>query len=144
MELTEKQKRFVDYYIELGNATQAAIKANYPQKTAANTGSKLLKNKKVALELKKRMELLESERIADANEVLKYLTSVMRGEVCEETVVVEAKGDFESKARVVKKQVTPKDRNKAAELLAKRHGLLSDRLELTVTEIGWYKEDDDK
>lgn len=144
MELTEKQKRFVDYYIELGNATQAAIKANYPQKTAANTGSKLLKNKKVALELKKRMELLESERIADANEVLKYLTSVMRGEVCEETVVVEAKGDFESKARVVKKQVTPKDRNKAAELLAKRHGLLSDRLELTVTEIGWYKEDDEK
>lgn len=144
MELTEKQKRFVDYYIELGNATQAAIKANYPQKTAANAGSKLLKNKKVALELKKRMELLESERIADANEVLKYLTSVMRGEVCEETVVVEAKGDFESKARVVKKQVTPKDRNKAAELLAKRHGLLSDRLELTVTEIGWYKEDDEK
>lgn len=144
MELTEKQKRFVDYYIELGNATQAAIKANYPKKTAANTGSKLLKNKKVALELKKRMELLESKRIADANEVLKYLTSVMRGEVCEETVVVEAKGDFESKARVVKKQVTPKDRNKAAELLAKRHGLLSDRLELTVTEIGWYKEDDEK
>ncbi|KAF0092185.1 MAG: phage terminase small subunit [Fusobacteria bacterium] len=144
MELTEKQKRFVDYFIELGNATQAAIKANYPQKTAANAGSKLLKNKKVALELKKKMELLESERIADANEVLKYLTSVMRGEVCEETVVVEAKGDFESKARVVKKQVTPKDRNKAAELLAKRHGLLSDRLELTVTEIGWYKEDDEK
>ena len=144
MGLTEKQKRFIDYYIELGNATQAAIKANYPKKTAANTGSKLLKNEKVALELKKRMEQLESERVADANEVLKYLTSVMRGEILEETVVVESKGDFESKARVVKKQVTPKDRNKAAELLAKRHGLLSDRIDLTVTELGWYKEADEK
>lgn len=144
MELTEKQKRFVDYYIELGNATQAAIKANYPQKTAANAGSKLLKNKKVALELKKRMELLESKRIADATEVLEYLTSVMRGETTAEVVVVEGIGLGESEARTLGKHPDEKERLKAAELLAKRHGLLSDRLELTVTEIGWYKEDDEK
>ncbi|EPH91563.1 terminase small subunit domain protein, partial [Enterococcus faecalis F01966] len=32
--MTEKQKRFCDFYIETGNATQAAIKAGYSKKTA--------------------------------------------------------------------------------------------------------------
>ena len=144
MELTEKQKRFIDYYIELGNATQAAIRAKYPRKTAANMGAKLLKNKKVAIELKKRLELLESKRIASATEVLEYLTSVMRGDTIADVVVVVGCGQGESVARKIDKHPDEKERLKAAELLAKRHGLLSEKIDLTVTELNWYKEDDEK
>lgn len=44
MKLTEKQKKFADYYIELGNATQAAIKAGYSKKTANRIGLKTCQN----------------------------------------------------------------------------------------------------
>ena len=59
---------------------------------------------------------------------MKYLTSVMRNEVTEEVVVVEGEGDGISSARKVKKDISAKDRNKAAELLGKRYGMFTDKL----------------
>ena len=74
----------------------------------------------------------ESELIADQDEVLRYLTSVLRGETQSEVVVVENIGDYMSQARTMQKAPDEKERLKAAELLGKRYGLYTDRIEQEV------------
>ena len=69
------------------------------------------------------MKELEDAQIAEAREVLIYLTSAMRGEIKEEVVVVEGGGDGCSAARIIEKQIGANDRIKAAVQLAKRYGL---------------------
>lgn len=76
--LTEKQRRFVDYYVKTANATQAAIKAGYSERTAAQTGARLLRNVKIASAVEERNKQLESDRIADMIEVKEFWSSVMR------------------------------------------------------------------
>ena len=130
--LTIKQKAFADYYIELGNATQAAEKAGYSKKTAYRTGADNLIKPQVKSYIDERLKQIEDERIADAAEVMKYLTKVMRNELTEEVVVVEGEGEGCSSARIVKKDISAKDRNKAAELLGKRYRLFVDKQEVNV------------
>ena len=77
--LTAKQKRFCDEYLIDLNATQAAIRAGYSPKTAAASAARLLRNVKVQEYIAQRMAEKESELIADQDEVLRYLTSVLRG-----------------------------------------------------------------
>lgn len=79
--LTPNQKAFADYYIELGNASEAARKAGYSEKTAAATASRLLKNVNVSAYIADRMKKQDENRVASADEVLQFYTSVMRGEV---------------------------------------------------------------
>lgn len=129
VKLTEKQKKFIDYYIELGNATEAAIGAGYSEKTAKQIGCENLT--KLDQHIKAKLEAKQDERIASQDEVLFYLTSVMRNQLKEEVVVVEGSGGGESQATTIEKDVNIKDRNKAAELLAKRYGLLTDKINLT-------------
>src|SRR5690554_1783764 len=85
--LTEKQKQFCDFYIETLNATEAALKAGYSSRTARFIGSENLTKPHIQNYIDQRLKELESRRIADAKEVLEYLTAVMRGEE-EETVIV--------------------------------------------------------
>ena len=129
MRLTEKQKRFADYYIETGNATEAAIKAGYSQRTARFIGAENLTKPNIKSYIEKRLKELEDERIADATEVLQYLTSVMRGEITETRyiAVYDKDGSF-----VEEREGPPtvRDRNKAAELLAKRYGLLNENMNI--------------
>ena len=132
MKLTEKQKRFCDYYIQTGNATLSAIKAGYSKKTSRVIGQENLLKPALKKYIEERHKELESKRIADASEVLQYLTSVMRGEVEEEQVVVESQGDGFSSANIIKKQVGAKDRNKAAELLGKSHMLFTERVDANI------------
>jgi phage terminase small subunit len=129
--MNEKQKRFADYYIELGNATEAARRAGYKGKNLHKVASENLTKLDIKAYIAEKLKQLEDTRIADAKEVMQYLTSVLRGEVQEECVVTESVGDFMSEARLIKKQVSPKDRNKAAELLAKRYGLLTENVALS-------------
>ncbi|MDP4152869.1 MAG: terminase small subunit [Bacillota bacterium] len=126
--LTYKQRAFADFYIELGNATEAAVKAGYSKKTARAIASENLKKINVKVYIDERLKQIESDRIASAAEVMKYLTSVLRGEQLEEVVVVEASGDGLSAARNVKKEVSAKDRLKAAELMGKRYSLFNDKV----------------
>lgn len=81
MELTIRQKAFADYYIELGNATEAAKKAGYKQKWAGTNADKLLKNTKVSAYIAKRLERQEDHRIATADDVMRFLSDVMNGKV---------------------------------------------------------------
>ena len=80
MNLTPKQKAFADYYIECGNATEAAKKAGYSNKTAYSIGGENLKKPEVSAYIAERLTEIESQRIATIDEVMKFYTSVMRGE----------------------------------------------------------------
>lgn len=123
MKLTEKQKRFVDFYVETGNATESALKAGYAKKAAYQTGAENLRKPQIAAGIKARLDAIESKRIASATEVMQFLTSAMRGEVQEEVVVIEGTGEGYSDARTMKKQLSAHERLDAAKQLAKRFGL---------------------
>ena len=128
--LTEKQKRFADYYIETGNKTEAAVKAGYSKKTARVIGQENLLKPAVKNYIDEKLEEMSNQRIASANEVMELLTSAARGELEEEVVVVEGEGDGCSMARTIKKQIGARDRIKAAELLGKRYRLWTDKVEV--------------
>lgn len=130
--LTAKQQRFCDEYLIDLNATQAAIRAGYAKKTAHQIGYANLSKPAIDEYIKQRMAEKESELIADQDEVLKYLTAVMRGQSRSSIVVVENTGDFTSAAREMEKAPDEKERLKAAELLGKRYGLYTDRVEQEV------------
>ena len=127
--MTEKQKRFCDEYLIDLNATQAAIRAGYSERTAYSIGTENLRKPEISAYINSRMEEKNKELIADQDEVLKYLTSVMRGESTSEEIVVEGTGDGCSIARAIEKAPSEKDRLKAAELLGKRYGLYTERIE---------------
>lgn len=80
MNLTPKQKAFADYYIETGNATEAARKAGYKKKSAQQIGSENLTKPVISAYIAERMEKQDKSRVADADEVLAFYTAVMRGE----------------------------------------------------------------
>ena len=137
VKLTEKQKKFADYYIELGNATQAAINAGYSSKYANTNASKLLRNTTIKSYIDERLSQLASERIVSAEEVLEFLSSVMRNEQKEEVLKGVGMGE-QAKTHI---EVSAKDRVKAAELLGKRYALFTDKTEMTVTEVPVFVDD---
>lgn len=111
--LTEKQKRFIDYYVETANATESAKRAGYSYKTAKNIGAENLT--KLNYFIQERLQQLEDNRIASQEEVLQYLTKVMRGE---------EKDQFGLDASL-------QDRTKCAELLGKRYGTFKEKVDVT-------------
>lgn len=129
MKLTEKQRRFVDYYVETGNASEAARRAGYAEKAAYRTGSENLRKPQVKAAIDARLRELEDKRIAKADEVMQFLTSTLRGEVKEERVVVEGTGEGRSDARIIKVQVSARDRLEAAKSLLKRYPMQLDAKE---------------
>ena len=133
--MTEKQKRFCDEYLIDCNATRA-YKAVYKNvksdETAKSAASRLLTNVNVKKYIDDRMEEIHNEKTADAQEVIEYLTSVLRGESTAQEIVVEGTGDGCSKAKAIEKAPSEKDRLKAAELLGKRYSLFTDKVETDV------------
>lgn len=125
--LTVKQQKFADEYIISGNATEAAKKAGYSEKTARFIGSENLTKPNIKSYIDERLEQLRKESIAEQDEVLQYLSSIMRGEHKEETL--RAIGDGEQIIDDI--AVSAKDRIKAAELLGRRYSLFTDRKEIT-------------
>lgn len=81
MKLTPKQKKFCDYYIETGNASEAARRAGYSEKTARTIGQQNLAKRAIKDYISERMNNQDRERVASADEVIAFYTAVMRGEV---------------------------------------------------------------
>lgn len=148
MALTAKQKRFCDEYLIDLNATQAAIRAGYSERTAYSQGQRLLKNVEVQKYLQERMAEKEKELIADQNEVMKYLSAVMRREKTESVVVTLSKeksvyvpdANGTMRKQTVKEEIPQvveiparlSDANKAAELLGKAYGIYTDKVDMDV------------
>lgn len=128
--LTLKQKKFADEYIISGNATEAAIEAGYSKKYTNTNAFKLLQNTAIKKYIAERLEAINSAKIADQEEVLQYLTSVMRGTTQSAVVVIEGAGDGVSSARLMDKTPDEKEKLKAAELLGKRYGAFTDKVEV--------------
>lgn len=124
--MTPKQQKFCDEYLISGNATDAAIKAGYSPKSAKQTGSENLSKPDLKQYIDDELEKLHSAKIADAQEVLEYLTSIMRGEHTEQ--VLKLVGDGVQSVTDI--DVAAKERIKAAELIGKRYALFSDKMEL--------------
>jgi phage terminase small subunit len=79
--LTPKQQAFADYYIETGNATEAARRAGYSKKTARAIGQENLTKPAISEYIADRLDSLSEKRVADADEVMAFFSSVMRGEM---------------------------------------------------------------
>lgn len=123
--LTERQKRFVLAFIEVGNATGAAREAGYSAGSVRDAPNWLNPAKPqykpyLAKEIEARLKELESKKIATVEEILKMLTSTLRGEMKEEQVVIEGQGEGISRARIITVKVAHRERLKAAEMLLKR------------------------
>ena len=119
--LTPKQSAFIDYYLELGNATEAYKKA-YDCKndiTARTNANKNLQKPTIKAYIDTRRAQMDEKRIAKPEEVLKYLTSVMRGEV---------KDQFDLDAPL-------QERTRAAEALAKRYRLYDAKDNKVLTDV---------
>jgi phage terminase small subunit len=128
--VTPKQQIFADEYLKDTNGTRA-YKVAYPQvkkdQVAATAAGRLLRNVEVSQYITRQLEKMHSKRSADAQEVIEYLTSVMRGKQKEQTL----KGLGMGEQEVASIDVSAKDRIKAAELLGKRLALWTDNINLT-------------
>lgn len=124
--MNAKQKRFCDEYLIDCNATQAAIRAGYSKKTAYSIGVENLKKPELKKYIDEQLERIHNETIADAEEVIKYLTSVMRGEHTEQTLKLVGDG-VQTIAEI---DVAAKERLKAAELIGKRYGIWKDNVDV--------------
>lgn len=130
MALTPKQKRFCDEYLIDLNATQAAIRAGYSPKNANNIASENMAKPNIKAYISARMAEKEDALIADQDEVLRYLTAVLRDKTESDTVVVEGVGEGCSAARIIRVKPTEKDKLKAAELLGKRYGIYTEKVDI--------------
>lgn len=133
--MTKKQKRFCDEYLIDCNATQAAIRAGYSEKTAYSIGQENLNKPEIKAYIDEQLNEIHNKSIADAAEVMKYLTSVLRGKSLAEIVVVEGDGDGCSSARRINKAPDERERLKAAELLGKRYSLFKDNMTLEIEPV---------
>ena len=113
--LTKKERIFADEYVKTTNGTQSAITAGYSEKTARSKASQLLTKVNVRQYIDAIMNERSKDTIATADEVLEYLTRVVRGE---------EKDAFGLDVSVA-------DKTKAAELLGKRHMLFTDKVKLS-------------
>ena len=114
--LTAKQRLFADVYVKSGNATQSAVKAGYNVKSAKVIGAQNLSKLNVKAYIEAKMAEIESHKIADAKEVLQYLTRVLRGEEKEE-IPDNVNGG------TIKRPPLIKDRTVAAREIMKRYPL---------------------
>lgn len=134
--MTGNQRKFCDEYLIDCNATRA-YKAAYPRikndNVAKSAGNRLLTFVDIKEYIQTRLDEMASAKVATAEEVIQYLTSVMRGESDSEVVVVTGDGGGCSSAEKVKKNPDEKERLKAAELLGKRYGLFTDKVNVAGT-----------
>ncbi len=119
-----KQERFCEEYIKDFNATKASIRSGYSVKSANACGKKHMKHPEIRARIQELMDGLRKDSIATADEVMQYLTAVMRGEVTD--TVLKLVGDGMQEA--IEIPSSTKDRNKAAELLGKRYGLFTEKV----------------
>src|SRR5699024_8951878 len=127
--MNERQRRFADEYIRLGNATQAYFNAYEhvkKEETAAANGSRLLTNVKVKAYIDARLDELKKQSIAEQDEILQFLTSVIRGDATGKEKLVLGQGA----EKLIDREPNLQERIRAAEQLGKRYGMWTDRHEV--------------
>jgi phage terminase small subunit len=128
--LNDKEQLFVNAYLADKNlmGKDAAIKAGYSAHSAVVTASQLLSRPKLRAYIDNYFKKIEDSKIADAAEVERYLTSAIRSELTEQVIVFDKTGLAITKT----KDLAGREKIKAAELLARRYGLLTDKIDMVV------------
>lgn len=139
MALNDRERLFADEYIKLGNAYQAALNAGYAEATAKEAWKWISQNAapknpdekskfkpEVRAAIDARLAEKSKELIADQDEILQYLTSVLRGKSRSSVLARDELGAD----RVIEKPPDEKERLKAADLLGKRYGLFTENVKL--------------
>lgn len=129
--MNAKQKRFCDEYLIDCNATQAAIRAGYSPKTAKQIGQENLTKPDLKKYIDEQLERIHNEKTADAQEVLEYLTAVMRGEHTEQVLKLIGEGV----QTVTDIDVSARERLKAAGLIGKRYGMFKDNVNVDLEPV---------
>lgn len=120
--MNEKQKKFCDEYLTDFNKTAAAIRAGYSKSSAYHTAERILTTPQAKEYINQKLNKISSKKIAEAEEVIEYLTAVMRGEKWGKTDI--PKGNLPAEKD---DKITVHDRMKAAELLSKLYGVFSEK-----------------
>lgn len=127
--LTPKMEKFCQEMHKLGNQYQAYCKAYNTKKmkraTIDRCANKLMHNPMITTRLKELAEISQNKNIADAQEIQTLLTKLLRGEEVEEVPMMSEDGLI-----IAKKQITPKDRIKAGEMLAKMRGYFDIKIKI--------------
>ena len=126
--LSKKEEKFVIEYVRTGNATQSAIKAGYSERSARQTACRMLTKDYILEAIDELVKQMNSEKIADAEEVMMLLTEIARGETVEQNAFIDKNGN----PIIVETKVKEKERVKALELLGKRYKLYTDKVEASV------------
>ena len=139
-----KQRRVAEEYRVRGNIEQSAVKAGYTRSYASGNAHKLMANVSIKAYIDERLEVVNSEKVADQQEVMQFLTSIMRGEVTEPVPIFAANGFQEVKDLKPNVQA----RRAAAVDLGKRYGMGTDKIEQTNRNIeivvgDWDADDED-
>lgn len=121
----KRHEKFCHEYIKDMNATQAAIRTGYSEKTAKMQGSRLMTNDDIKSRVAELRDAYLDENIMTAKQVEYELTRIALGLSNEKQVVIEGTGGGYSEARIIDKPPDEKSRLKALELMAKRHRILS-------------------
>lgn len=130
--MNNRQQLFCEEYLKDLNATKAAIRAGYSEKTAYSQGQRLLKNVEIKDRLQEIREKIQDENIATIKDIEEFLSLSLNGEMEEEVISVVAEIEGSSKVVKTKKQISLRDRIKAAELLGKRYGLWTEKQEVDI------------
>ena len=142
--MDNRERLFIDeYIINKGNAYQAALQAGYKHNTAklayqwlenetkTNQTRRLPYKPYLKKAIEERFKKIEDAKKADGDEVIKYLTSVMRKESISKTVIVINDKKDGQKVVLVDKPPDERDSIKAADILSKIMGL-SNHLEINL------------
>ncbi|MCI3027702.1 terminase small subunit [Desemzia sp. C1] len=126
-------KNFADEYIISGNIYKSALKAGYSENYAKGNAAKLLENVSVKDYIEERLEEIKSQKVADQQEIMEFLTSVMRGEVSEEQLLTVKEG-FDEHVELHTKHPDVNNRTKAAQMLGKRYAMWVDKGEVDISQ----------
>lgn len=120
--MNERRRKFIDEYIITGNATEAAKRAGYSAKTAYSIGEQLLRNIEVRAVLDERIKAASSEKTLTQNQLLEFLSSVVKGEVCDQLAMTRLVGKGCSVIENLEIRASVQNRIRAAELLLRIQG----------------------
>ena len=125
--LTEKQRRFADYYIETGNAAEAARRAGYSKRTARSIGKENLTKPYITTYISSRLDAISASRLADAREVLEMFTAILRGNITDQFGLPPSIHDrIEAGRAILRRLERLEDREGPADILDKARAVLSD------------------
>ena len=135
-ELTPKQQRFVDEYLIDLNATQAAIRAGYSEKTAEQGAAQLLRNIKVLEQIRIAQAAKAKRNELDADEVLNDLRELRDMCMGRKPVKISQKQkDEDGNVYYEEAEITqfdPQGANKSLELLGKHLSLWTEKIDVNV------------